>query len=88
MKSYRYESGRAENSIPPDCYFCLTQLYPYITILSVLVLYPAVFTHTVCNMWFDSQALVLTAAKKKTKTNKLTNKKMRTHTILHNESLI
>ena len=28
MKSYRYEPGRAENSIPPDCYFCLyTQLY-------------------------------------------------------------
>jgi len=41
-----------------------------ITILFVLVLYPAVFIHTVCNAWFDSQALVLTAAKKKKKKKK------------------
>ena len=35
-----------------------------IAILSMLVLYPAVFIYTVCHVWFDPQALVLTAAKK------------------------
>ena len=29
----------------------------------MLVLYPAVLMCAVCNVWFDSQALVLTAAK-------------------------
>ena len=75
MKSHRYESGCAENSIPPDCYFCLTQLYPYITILSVLVVYPAVFIHTVCNVWFDPQALVLTAANKEKEKRKKEKRK-------------
>ena len=46
--------------------------FSLITILFVLVLYPAVFIHTVCNMCFDSQALVLTAAKKKKRTKNYT----------------
>ena len=58
-----------------------TQLsFTLITILSVLVLYPAVFIHTVCSVWFDPQALVLTAAKKGKKQNKQTKKQQKTTT--------
>ena len=46
--------------------YCMSMhSFTLITILSVRVLYPAVIIHTVCNAWFDPQALVLTAAKKK-----------------------
>jgi len=41
--------------------------FTLITILFVLVLYPAVFINTVCNAWFDPQALVLTACSQKRK---------------------
>jgi len=65
MKSYGNESGRAENSNPPDC-SVYTQLYPYYYSVCDCPVPSCLYTYCV-QCVVDSQALVLTAAKKKKK---------------------
>jgi len=76
MKSHRYESGCAENSIPPDCYFCLTQLYPYYYSVCAYPVPSCLYTYCVqCVIWSPGSCAYCTQKRKRKKRKKQKRKK-------------
>jgi len=74
MKSYRYEPGRAENSIPPDCYFCLYSALPLLLFCLCLSWPSCLYTYCVQYVvWFPGSSSCAYCSQKK-QTNKQNTK--------------